>query len=364
MSQGNAVARALVGGRPVAPGSQATHIEQSRAVAEVQAMVVVAQRSPRDEAKALSLVIETCKQLPVAERAFFKFPRGGQTVSGESIHMAREVARCWGNIVHGLREMSRDDGAGMSEMLAYAWDLQTNTRSETTFIVPHKRDKSGGPVALTDLRDIYENNANNGARRLREMIFNVVPPWLIEEAKVACHATLERQASDEPLPKKIATLIGLFAAIGVSRERIESKAGLAMDKMTPPDLAALGVSLRSIRRNEITAEEEFPHVAGATVSAALKADAPAAQPANEAKAPAPKSFERIQIPLTGDGESDWKKWAQLATSAIQSAPNVEWLDGWAEMHAAALQNFAKEDRKPAEQLNTMIGNKRAALAQG
>ena len=33
-------------------------------------------------------------------------------------------------------------------------------------IADYMRDKTGGPVALTDLRDIYENNANHGARRL------------------------------------------------------------------------------------------------------------------------------------------------------------------------------------------------------
>src|SRR5262249_16348529 len=116
---GSAVARALTGVRPV-PSSQATHVEQSRAVAEVQAMVVVAQKAPRDEARALSAVQETCRQLSVAERAFFKFPRGGSTVSGESVHLARELARCWGNVVYGVKELSRDDNAAHSEMLAYA----------------------------------------------------------------------------------------------------------------------------------------------------------------------------------------------------------------------------------------------------
>ena len=86
--------------------------------------------------------------------------------------------------------MRRDDEYGQSEMLALAWDVQTNTRSSNTFIVPHRRDTRNGPKALTDQRDIYENNANNAARRLREAIFAVLPTWFVEEAKDICNQTL------------------------------------------------------------------------------------------------------------------------------------------------------------------------------
>ncbi len=252
----NSAALAL---RPAAtPASQATHIEQSRAVAEVQAMVVVAQRAPRSEAAAISAILESCKQIELAERAFFKFPRGGQTVSGPSIQLAIELARCWGNINYGLKELARDDVKAESEMLAFAWDLQTNARSDISFIVPHKRDKRGGPETLVDLRDIYENNANNGARRLREMIFRVIPPYIRVQAENACMATLQAGASEKPLALQIAEMLKAFAAIGISRERVEAKIGMKADAMTPVDLAGLRVSYRSIRNQEVTVDEEFP----------------------------------------------------------------------------------------------------------
>lgn len=240
------------------PGaSQATSIEQSRAVAEVQAAFTIAQRCPRDETIALSKAIESCRTWAVAEKAFFKFPRGGESVSGETIHMAAELARCWGNINYGIMELDRDEVRGMSEMLAFAIDLEANTQIRTTFLVPHKRDTRQGTKALVDMRDIYENNANNGARRLRECIFRVLPESLKTAAKDAARETLEKGRGDKPLKVRVAEAIELFDKLGISRARLEQKLGRA-DNWTAVDVANLGVAYNSIKRQEISAEEEFP----------------------------------------------------------------------------------------------------------
>jgi hypothetical protein len=144
---------------------QGTAVEQSRAVAEVQAAIVVAQQCPRNIQGALAEMRTSCQQLFLAEKAFYRFPRGGQTVSGPSVHLARELARTWGNVQYGLVEMRRDDEFGQSEMQAFAWDVEKNSRNSSTFIVPHFRDTKQGPKKLTDTRDIYEINTNNGSWR-------------------------------------------------------------------------------------------------------------------------------------------------------------------------------------------------------
>lgn len=239
--------------------SQATTIEQSRAIAEVQAAVVVAQSHPRDKVKALNEALESCRTKEVAENAFFKFPRAGGSVSGETIHLARELARCWGNIDYKIAELSRDDEGGSSEMMAIAWDLETNARSSLTFIVPHLRDKRGGAERLTDVRDIYENNANMGARRLRECIFAILPKYLVQAASDECRRTLETGNAEVPLSKRVAEALTAFAKLGIDRSRIEGKLG-STSKFTAVDLANLEISYRSIKRGEIMADDEFPRV--------------------------------------------------------------------------------------------------------
>jgi hypothetical protein len=241
--------------------SQATAVEQARAVAEVQAAVVVAQQCPRSTPSAVALMRESCQQLALAEVAFYRYPRGGETVAGESIHLARELARCFGNIDYGVAELRRDEERNQSEMRVWAWDVQTNTRSSQTFIVPHKRDRTRNgkkeQVDLIDLRDVYENNANMGARRLREAIFAVMPKWFTREAADICTKTLEG-GGGVPLADRIASAIDGYSQIGVSLDRLERKLGNPRDKWTPHDVAQLNVSWTSIRQGTITADDEFP----------------------------------------------------------------------------------------------------------
>ncbi|MFC8271117.1 hypothetical protein ACFUJR_00950 [Streptomyces sp. NPDC057271] len=236
---------------------QGTAVEQSRAVAEVQAAIVVAQQCPRNIATAIAEMRQVCAQPYLAERAFFRYSRGSGTITGPSIHLARALASCWGNVDYGLVEMRRDDEYGESEMKAYAWDVEKNTRTSSTFIVPHKRDQKGGPKQLTDMRDIYENNANNGARRVREAIFAILPPWFVEEAKELCAKTLQ-DGGGKSLPQRVADAIRAFEGIGVTTDRIEGKFGRKASQWTEHDVAQLQIAFRSIQQGEVTAEDEFP----------------------------------------------------------------------------------------------------------
>ena len=73
-------------------------IEASRAIAEAQGKLVIAKRFPRNEITAYAKAMEACQRPTMAAKAFYSFPRGGQTVEGPTIRFAEELARCWGNI--------------------------------------------------------------------------------------------------------------------------------------------------------------------------------------------------------------------------------------------------------------------------
>ncbi|WP_017972489.1 hypothetical protein [Actinopolyspora halophila] len=243
-------------GRP----SQGTQIEQSRAAAEVQAAVLVAQQCPRSTQQALAAMREACTQPRLAERAFFRFSRAGAQVSGPSITLAKELARCWGNIDYGVSELYRDDEGGQSEMMAYAWDMQSNTRSSTIFIVPHKRDKRSGAEKLTEMRDIYENNANAGARRVRECIFGVIPDWYVDEAKEICQKTNagDNDAGGKPLAQRVDDSVQAFGTLGVTRAQLEAKVDRSVDEWTAADLAQLIPVYHSLKNGEVSRDDEFP----------------------------------------------------------------------------------------------------------
>lgn len=245
---------------PSAPGrGQATAIEQSRAEAEVKAAVVVAQQCPRNVEAAQENMRFACRQPALAKRAFFSYARGGDTISGPSVHLARELALIWGNIQHSVVELSRDEAAGRSEILAYAWDLQTNARSSQIFISPHRRNTKRGVKTLTDLRDVYENNANAGARRLREAIFAVLPTWFREEAVAICQETL-RNGDGQSLEDRVAEAVKEYGRRGITAEQLEQKVGWPRDQWTAENVMDLEVLYQSIGRGEISRDEAFPPV--------------------------------------------------------------------------------------------------------
>lgn len=236
---------------------QATAIEQSRAVAEVYAAIMVAQQVPRNVKAALANMEEACGTTELADRAFFSFPRAGNKITGPTVYLARELARCWGNIQYGVAELRRDDDHAQSEMQAFAWDVQTNARAATIFIVPHMRDKKGGPEKLTDMRDIYESNANAGARRVRECIFAVLPAWFVERAKARCVKTLQ-DGGGKPLAIQVSEAIGAFQVLGIGEEALTRRVGRSVPDWTPLELGTLRVVYGELSRGETTREEAFP----------------------------------------------------------------------------------------------------------
>jgi hypothetical protein len=282
---------------------QATAVEQTRAVAEVHAAMMSARDYPRNIDRAMVEMERSCRQMGMAERAFYAFPRAGQTVNGASIHLARELARCWGNIQHGLHEMRRDDDAHQSEMQAFAWDIETNTRIAHTFIVPHKRDARGGAQVLTDMRDIYENNANNGARRVREAIFAILPPWFVERAKELCNETIAAGRQGQTLPQRIDEAIKAFAGGGVTQDQLEHKQGKLTAAWTAHDVAQLEVLFKSLRRGEVTRDEAFPTAEQPVTVPEIPTPAPVTPPQTERQeAPGDRATELEQAPLADPGQ--------------------------------------------------------------
>lgn len=285
--------------QPISPAprtavSQATSVEQSRAVAEVQSAVIVAQQIPRDMQRAEAEMRDTCGRMAMAEQAFYRVQNRG---TGPSVHLMRELARVWGNVQYGVNELHRDDTRGESEVQAWAWDVQTNTRSTRTFIVPHARMAKGRRQELTDLGDITNNNNNAGARAVRECISAILPKWFTEDAQNICKNTIEN-GEGIPLPKRVEIMLGKYRELGITEAQLETKIGKKRGAWDAGDVAQMGITYTSITRDGIDKAEMFPPVAGVTADE-IKAKAPEKTkvepaPASETAAdpaPAPESAE-------------------------------------------------------------------------
>jgi hypothetical protein len=368
MNQSAAIEKISSTPAPTGPLGQATAVEQSRALAEVQAQAYLARQFPRDVVVARGAMQEACDQLALAQRSQFSFPRAGERVIGPTIHLARELARCWGNIQYGLVELSRDETSGSSQMIAFAWDVQTNARSSSTFITPHVRStKSKGLVPLTDPRDIYENNANMGARRVREAIFAVLPIWFIEEAKARCRQTMET-GGGKPVAVRIEECVAGYARGNITLPQLEARVGMPRAEWTVQELATLEVVFQSLRNGETTRDDEFPpvtapvtaeEVAGQATTAATprarKTAAAAPQAAAETSAASPPDpgtgtaprDEQAAKTLLGDiyatAEQELKMTdADVEDDFSERNPGVNTLNATVEQLAAYADHLAKQ----------------------
>lgn len=227
-----------------APTAQAS-VDQTRAMAEVQGAMVIARANPRDENAAWLRIRTACKRKSLAERASYAYRRGGQLVTGPSIRLAEVIARHWGNLTYGFREVNRTQGH--SEIEAYAWDLETNTRVSRQFTVPHRRDKKNGPEELTQERDKYEMVASMAQRRVRACILEIVPGDVVEDAEEMCKHTMAN-ANGEPLEQRIRKMLQAFHDnFGVTQTMIEKFLGHKTEAIVDAELVRLKQVYQSIK---------------------------------------------------------------------------------------------------------------------
>ncbi|PEM35888.1 hypothetical protein [Bacillus pseudomycoides] len=226
----------------------------SRQAQEVQMAMYVAKNFPRDTYDAFQRIMKECERKLVAENAVYQYPKGGQKVQGPSIRLAEVIARNWGNIDYGIIELDQKDGE--SSMMAYAWDLETNTRQTKIFTVKHERKAKGKTNKLTDSRDVYELTANMGTRRMRACILGIIPGDIVDAAVQKCNDTLVN-GQKEPLEDRLRKALDAFKKdFGVTKEMIEDSFQLNIDAFTEHDFVKLGRIYTSIREG-VGKKEDF-----------------------------------------------------------------------------------------------------------
>ena len=229
-------------------------VESSRAIVEAQGKLIMAKRFPRSYTESYAKAIEACQRKSFAEKAFFAYPRAGQTVTGVTIRFAEEMARCYGNLDYGIKEMSHEEGK--SEMQAYCWDLETNTISSQNFTVEHVMETKQGNRKLTSQRDIYERTANDGARRLRSRILAILPPDLVEDCINECKKTLAGQ-NGIPLIDKIKNMVTAFAKLGVTKEMLEQRLKHTVETVNEEELTEYIGIYNGLKQKETTISDWF-----------------------------------------------------------------------------------------------------------
>jgi hypothetical protein len=287
----------------VSPLGALANAEQQRSIAEVQARMIIARSNPRNPIRCMDLILQDCTRPSLAKDAFYQYARGGSSVTGPSIRLAESIARRWGNIASGIKEISR--AGGYSECVAYAWDLETGYYDERQFQVRHWRDTKQGGYQITDERDIYELIANMGQRRKRAVLLTVIPGDVVEAATDQCEETLAANADTSP--DALRKMVEAFTAnFGVTQAQIEKRCQCRMEAIRPAQIVQLSKIFASLRDEMSSPKDWFED--GETIN--LR------RPGAATSAPAPK--ETLREPAQPKAE---KKAAPPAQEAARtSAP--------------------------------------------
>lgn len=262
---------------PVTPMVGTMAVEQQRAIAEVQAAMVVAKQFPRDIGDVVKRIKQTCSRKSIAEVAAYSYKRGSEEITGPTVYLLKAIAQEFGNISFGVRVLSTTPAfmgkPGESTVEAFAWDMERNVRETRNFTVKHWRDTRAGGYAIKEERDIYELIANMGSRRVRACLEGVIPADIQEFAVHVCNKALLEGNVDTPEFR--AELLSGFAEYRITKAMIETRLNKKFEAASPAQLLKLQRGLVAIRDGVTTPEEAFPELAAKPAAEEADAKAPA-----------------------------------------------------------------------------------------
>jgi hypothetical protein len=220
-------------------------VESERAIAEVHAVILVAQSVPRDWNKIHAEVMSACKSVSFAEVAFYSKPQGNGVVTGPSIRMAEQLKSAINNLDCSVKVLSRTND--QSEVEIMVWDTEKNARWRSVKIIPHARyTRNNGLTKILDPAEINQLINNVASKEKRGLILSAVPKWLIEDAVQECRRTLTGN-NKESIDSRVRKMATAFEKYGVKTEHLERYLKHGLNTTMVDELADLRGIFNAIR---------------------------------------------------------------------------------------------------------------------
>lgn len=222
------------------------------AKAEIECLIEVAKRYPRQEGRAIQKATAlACHSKETAEEQFYVLKRGDKRIEGPSIRMAEIFASCWGNVRYAARVV--DIGREFITAQGVCIDLETNTAA-TQEVVRRITDKYGKRYG-DDMIQVTANAACSLA--LRNAILRVVPRSYVDGVlREAKQMVLGKGVPIESLQQRALESCQKY---GITEERMCSAVDkTAKSQLTKDDLLALSGMIAAIRDGVATIEDTFP----------------------------------------------------------------------------------------------------------
>lgn len=239
----------------------------AQAQAQVQAMYVMALQRPRDMVAVRERLLAECRRRGFAEAAQYSVPRAGKKIVGPSVRFAEAALRALTNI-HVRTTILYDDAERRvgdvtaidleaNVPLSAGWSIDKTIErkrlqgGETVF---SERVNSSGEtvyrIAGTEA-DVLQKQESTISRIRRNLILQLLPGDLKDEALATCRETLRRGDAADPAAaaKKLADA---FATLGISVAKLREYLGHGVDEVAPDEAEDLRGVYAAIRDGETT----------------------------------------------------------------------------------------------------------------
>lgn len=222
--------------------------------AQIDVQISTAKLFPRNIKRSVENAIATATMdTETASTCTYSVPRGGKAITGPSVHLAKILAQCWGNMRIEAKVIGVEDKHVTSQ--AVAFDLENNVAIK----VEVKRSIMTKTGRMNDDMIVVTGNAGNSIA-LRNAILSVVPKAVTDKVYNAAKETITGNISDanKLLKKRKQVFDGLINTYALTEKEILSAIGkAAVDHVTGDDLVVLIGIGQAIKDGDTTIELAF-----------------------------------------------------------------------------------------------------------
>lgn len=320
--------------------SQAAAAMQSREIAETQALIMAAQRAPRDEGAAMRLIKIECQNMELASDFEYVYTRGGTLIQGPSINLARVIASHWGRMDYGYRITQETET--MVEGFAYALDMQNMNRTQIPFTVKKWRETKKGGYPVTSPRDVYEIVASQAMRRVRGCLLALISKTAVDKAIQWCNKTVMNNIGTRE--EATAAIIAEFETLEVAEQDLTDRIGKKIRSAKLSELIRLHKVYTAIVDGMTTVADEFPERTPAAPTRTRRRVPPPPPSQEDAPREDPVPVDRKAYPAV---PADAQRLPNWPTGLHYNRERRSWYDATGTIFDRALHGWNNQGKHPA-----------------
>lgn len=216
----------------------------------------VARKYPRDIQRSIdNAIIMATMSMETAQSCGYALIKEGKPIVGPSVHLARIVASCWGNIRTDAKVVQTTEKQIISR--GTCWDLETNVSS--SFDISRSIIGKTGKRFSNDVITATGNATNSIA--YRNAVFAVVPRAVVDQVYQAALNMITGDLSDEgKLKKKRTEVLNIFKSnYKIKEQDVLNLCGRQeLDQINTSEIALLLGILQSLKDGDTTVNDLIP----------------------------------------------------------------------------------------------------------